>query len=285
MKVASSETSGPRPGWLVLFVALAIVIITIWFREGDNGAIHRVRIGVQAVAAPVSAGGEFATRPIRGLFAWASDLGVSRSELEQLRDQNTRLRARVAALEEAKLENVRLRNLVKLAQARDLESVGARVIGRPSNQWEGVITIDRGSSDGIRTGMPVLGPQGLLGQTVQVAPGSAKVRLITDQRSGVAAKVQRNRAEGVVKGSIDGLLTLDFVSVETTVKPGDVVITSGIGGVYPKGIVVGDVTEVRKEANALFQYIRVEPASSLAGLEEVLVLVGEPPVATPGGGE
>jgi len=285
MKVASSETPGPRPGWLVLFIALAIVLITIWFREGDNGALHRVRIGVQTVSAPVSAAGEFATRPVRGLFAWASDLGVSRSELEQLRVQNTRLRTRVSELEEANLENVRLRRLLKLAQARDLESVGARVIGRPSSQWEHVITIDRGSSDGIRVGMPVLGPQGLLGQTVQVAAGSAKVRLITDQRSGVAAKVQRSRSEGVVNGSIDGQLTLDFVSVETTVKPGDVVITSGIGGVYPKGIVIGDVTEVGKEANALYQSISVQPASSLAGLEEVLVLVGEPPAPATEGGE
>lgn len=285
MKVASSETRGPRPGWLVLFIALAIVLITVWFREGDSGAIHRIRVGVQTVAAPISAAGEFTTRPIRGLFAWASDLGVSRSELQQLRDQNDRLRARVAALEEAKLENVRLRDLLRLAQVRDLESVGARVIGRPSSEWEGVITIDRGSADGIRAGMPVLGPQGLLGQTVQVAPGSAKVRLITDQRSGVAAKVQRSRAEGIVKGSIDGRLTLDFVSVETTVKPGDVVITSGIGGVYPKGIVIGDVTEVRNEANALFQFIRLKPAGSLGGLEDVLVLIGEPAVAAPGGGE
>jgi hypothetical protein len=79
MKIQKTETPGPRPGWLILFVALAIVLITAWYREGSTGPLHRVKIGVQAATAPVQAGGELLTRPIRGLFAWAGDLGVTRS--------------------------------------------------------------------------------------------------------------------------------------------------------------------------------------------------------------
>jgi len=285
MRVQATEKPGPRPGWLILLVALSIVLITVWYRESDTGPLHRVRAGVQATSAPVSAAGEFVTRPVRGLFAWAGDLGVSRSQLEQLREQNRTLRVRVAELEEARLENARLRALVDIPQARELKAVGAHVIGRPTNSWEGVITIDRGSTDGIRAGMPVVGPQGLLGQTVAVSPGSARVRLITDQRSGVAAMVQRTRAEGVVRGSIDGDMSLDFVSVDRIVKKGDVVITSGMGGVYPKGLTIGEVIDVRRPANALYQEIDVEPAGSPARLEEVLVLVGEPPAVVPEGGE
>jgi len=285
MRVQGTETPGPKPGWLVLFVALAIVLMTVWYREGDSGPVHRVRAGVQVVAAPIAAGGEYITRPVRGLFGWASDLGVSRSQLEELRTQNQSLRVRVAELEEARLENERLRALVELPKAQELKSVAAHVIGRPPNSWEGVISIDRGSTDGIRVGMPVIGPQGLLGQTIAVAPGTSRVRLITDQRSGVAALVQRTRAEGVVRGSIDGRLALDFVSMDARVKKGDVVITSGIGGRYPKGLPVGEVSEVRREANALYQEIRVQPASNPAGLEEVLVIVGEPPSVVPDGGE
>lgn len=285
MRVQRTETQGPRPGWLILFVALSVVLITLWFRESDTGMLHRVRAGVQTVTAPVSAAGEVVTRPVRGLFAWAGDLGVSRSQLERLRDQNERLRARVAELEEARIENVRLRKLVKLSEARDLQSIAARVIGRPTNSWEGVITIDRGTSDGVRAGMPVVGPRGLLGQTVSVTQGSAKVRLITDQRSRVAAMVQRTRAEGIVRGAVDGRLSLDFVSTETTVRAGDVIITSGMGGVYPKGLVIGEVTEVDRRVNELYQSIGLEPTSNLAGIEEVLVLVGEPPAVIPEGGE
>lgn len=281
MRVHHNETQAPRPGWLILFVALSIVLITMWHREADTGLLHRFRAATHAVTAPVSSAGEFVTRPVRGLFAWASDLGVSRSQLEELRQQNQRLRTRVAELEESRLENERLRSLVELAQAQDLDSVAARVIGRPTNSWEGTIIIDRGSSDGITAGMPVIGAGGLLGQTVSVTGGSARVRLITDQRSGVAAMIQRSRAEGIVRGSIDGSLTFDFVSTETTLTPGDVVITSGMGGVYPKGIVIGEVTDVRLLENSLFQEIDLEAAARLTGLEEVLVIVAEPSVVVP----
>jgi rod shape-determining protein MreC len=266
-------------------VALAIVLITVWYREGDAGPLHKAKTGVQVVVAPVQAGGELLTRPVRGLFEWASDLGVSRSQLQALREQNQSLRVRVAELEEARLENERLQALLDLPQAKELKSVAAHVIGRPTNSWDGVIVIDRGSNDGVKPGMPVVGPQGLLGQTVLVAPGSSKVRLITDQRSGVAALIQRTRAEGVVRGTIDGRLTLDFVAKAAPVKVGDVVLTSGMGGVYPKGLPIGEVSEVRREANDLYQFIRVEPASDPAGLEEVLVVVGEPAAVVPQGGE
>lgn len=280
-----SDRQGPRPGWLVLFVALSLILITVWFREGETGPVHRLRIGVQSVVAPFSAAGEWATGPVRGLIAWAGDLGVSRSELEALREQNSTLRARVAELEEARLENERLRGLLEIEQARELDAIGARVIGRPTNAWEGVITIDRGTADGIKAGMPVIGPDGLLGQTVQVGRTSARVRLITDQRSGVAALVQRNRAEGIVRGSIEGELSLEFVSKETTLKAGDVIITSGLGGVYPKGIVIGEIAELTRRPNDLYRSATVAPAGNVTSLEEVLVLIGYEMADTPNGGE
>lgn len=284
MRINQTENPRPRVGLVVALVVLSLVLTTVWFRESDSGVLHRLRSGMQVVVAPVSAGGEFVTRPVRGFFAWAGDLGVSRSQLEELRSQNQSLRNRVAELEEARLENERLRQLVKLAQPQDLESVAARVIGRPSS-WEGVITIDRGTSDGLTVGMPVVGPSGLLGQIVEVAAGSARVRLITDQRSGVSSMVQRSRARGVVRGSIDGQLSLDFVSVDTTVSAGDIVITSGQGGVYPKGIVVGEIAEVTTPPGALSQRIRVQPQGDLSALEEVLVLIVAVEPAIDGGGE
>ncbi len=285
MRINQPEKSGPRPGVLILLIALAIVLMTVWYREGDSGPIHRTRSFVAAVATPLGRAGEFVTRPARGFFAWAGDLGVSRSQLEELRTQNENLRVRVAELEEARLENERLRALLDIAQQNELESVGARVIGRTSNSWEGVITIDRGSSHGITNGMPVVGPDGLLGQIVEVSAGSAKVRLITDQRSGVAAMVQTSRATGIARGTIDGGMTLDFVSRETSVTAGDVVITSGLGGVYPKGLVIGEVTRVERDPAALYQRIAMAPSGAVGSLEEVLVLVGVPEAGALSGGE
>lgn len=281
MRINEPESSGPRPGVLILTVVLSIVLMTVWFREGANGPIHRIRVGLSSVTAPVSAAGEFVTAPVRGLFAWAGDLGVSRSELQRLRDQNGRLRSRVAQLEEARKENVRLRRLVGLSEAAELPAVAARVIGRPTS-WEDVITIDRGSAEGIRNGMPVLVAEGLLGQTIQTSRNSSRVRLLTDQRSGVAAMIQRTRAEGIARGTVEGDLTLDFVSQETTVRAGDIVITSGMGGVYPKGLTIGEVLKVQRDAGGLHQSIVVAPTANIRFAEEVLVVTApsdtnEPP--------
>ncbi len=285
MKLPQPEKSSAQPGLLILFIALAFVLITVWYREGERGPVHRFQNAAHAVAAPASAAGEFVTRPVRGFFAWASDLGVSRSQLETLRTQNDELRKRVADLEEARLENERLKGLVDFVQTSNTAAVGARVIGRPTNSWEGVITIDRGTADQVKPGMPVVGPAGLLGQTVDVTEHSARVRLITDPNSGVAAMLQSERAEGIVHGSIDGELSLDFVSTETTVRAGDVVITSGIGGVYPKGLIIGEVTDVKKTPSDLYQSIELSPPGRLAGLEEVLVLIGATPQTDVGNGE
>ena len=285
MKLPQPEKSSARPGLLVVFVVLSIVLTTLWFHEGATGPVHRLRSGVQSVAAPVETAGEFVTRPARSFLRWGSDLGVSRSQLETLRAQNDELRRRVSDLEEARLENVRLRKLVAFVGANKGRSLGARVIGRPTNSWEGVITIDRGTADGVKQGMPVVGPQGLLGQTIDVTSRSAKVRLITDPRSGVAAMVQSTRAEGIVRGSIEGDLSLDFVSRETTVRAGDVVISSGMGGVYPKGLIIGEITTVKSSPAGLYQEIVLAPAGSLSGLEEVVVLIDATTQTSQGGGE
>ena len=285
MKLPHPEKSSAQPGLLVVFLVLSILLTTVWFREGDRGPVHRLRGGVQMIAAPAGAAGEFVTRPFRGVFAWIADLGVSRSQLETLRSQNDELRKRVADLEEARLENVRLKGLVDFAQTSKTQSIGARVIGRPTTSWEGVITIDRGTSDGVQPGMPVVGPAGLLGQTVDVTGGSARVLLVTDPSSGVAAMLQSSRAEGIARGSIQGDLSLDFVSTDTTVRAGDVVITSGIGGVYPKGLIVGEGTKVTRTPADLYQSIELKPSGGLAQLEEVLVLVGGATKASAGGGQ
>ncbi len=285
MQTPSSDSSNARPVLLVVLIVVALLLTTLYFREGESGPLRQSRRLVMAAGAPFERAGEFVTRPLRAVGSWTSGLGVSRSEVALLRRQNSELRTRNAELEEARQENERLRALVKFVQARNLESVGARVIGRPSNSWEGIITIDRGMDDGVEKGMPVIGDAGLLGQIVETTDHTARVRLITDQRSGVAALLQRSRVEGVVRGSIDRELTLDFVSREASVRAGDVVLTSGMGGVYPKGILVGEVTRVRRQPNTLSPVISVQPAAKLGELEEVLVLVGAAPTTSVGGGE
>ncbi len=285
MRTPTSDQTTVRPTLLIVLLVLAVVLTTVYFREGESGPLHQTRRLVIAVGAPFETAGEFVTRPLRAAGSWVSSLGMSRADVALLKRQNEELRARNAELEEARQENERLRSLVKFVEARNLESMGARVIGRPVNSWEGIITIDRGTADGVERGMPVIGDAGLLGQIVETASHTSRVRLITDQRSGVAALVQRTRAEGVVRGAIDRSMTLDFVSREASLKAGDVVITSGLGGVYPKGLVVGEITRVRRQPNTLAPIVSVRPSARLGELEEVLVLVGAAPSTSAGEGE
>ncbi len=280
---APPTTGGPV--LLAALVAASLIITTVWYREGVSGPLHAVRSGMMAVAKPFQLAGNALTMPFRAASNWVSGTSVSRDELDAVTAQNIRLKERLAQLEEARLENERVRALVKFAQAQDLESVGARVIGRPTQTWEGSMVIDRGSADGVRTGAPVIAAGGLVGQVVAVSPWSAKVRLVTDPDSGVAVVVQRTRAGGVVRGDIEGGLSLEFVDKSRMPRRGDVLITSGLGGVYPKGLVVGEVTDVAAPQADLYPIVAVTSRVALDRIEEVLVITSESSSEQPGGGE
>jgi rod shape-determining protein MreC len=269
----SGSSAGNGPILLIVLIILSLAVTTLWYREGDGGPAHKLRYAVQTVATPFERAGEFVTRPARRLSVWISDLGVSRSQLDELREQNAELRERLASLEEAALENQRLSELLGFVEATQYKTLGARVIGRPT-EYSQVLTLDRGSADGITVGMPVLGTAGVVGQTIEVTKNSCKVRLITDAQSGVAALIQTTRAEGVVRGSVVGNLSLEFVGRDEVVQVGDLVLTSGIGGVYPKGLLIGEVTNVGAMPADLYQDIELSTAVDPTSIEEVVVLLG-----------
>jgi rod shape-determining protein MreC len=274
-----------RPLLLVALVVASLVITTIWYREGTSGPLHGARRIVLAVGAPFAAAGSVLMTPVRAVSNYISDTGVSRTQYLAVRKQNDELKARLAELEEAKAENDRLNELVKFSQAQDYTTLGARVIGRPTDSWERSIVIDRGTADGVKLGAPVIAAGGLVGQVIEVTSGSAKVRLITDSGSGVAVLVQRTRAEGVVRGSVAGGLTLDFVAKEKAPVKGDVLVTSGMGGAYPKGVVVGEVTEVAAAQADLFPKVAAVSRVPIDRIEEVLVLIGAAPEPLAGASE
>lgn len=282
MRIANNEPRRGNPTLLIALVVVSLILVTMFFRESDSGVLHSARKVTLTVTAPFSQLGNTMASPFVAVGDWISSLGISRSDITALQDQNEELRARLADLEESRQENERLRALVQFAEEAKLTKLGARVIGRPTSTWEGVIVIDRGSADGVIVGMSVLAPQGLVGQIEEVSQNSSRVRLITDQESGVAAMIQSNRAVGVVQGSIDRSLSLDFVDKKSAPKVGDVVITSGLGGIYPKGLVVGDVTSVDNRRADLYPRIKLLSRVPVGQIEEVLVLLG--PVASDGAG-
>lgn len=275
-----------RPIVLAALVVAALIITTVWYREADDGPLHTARRVVMSVSQPFATAGTWVATPFRGLGNWLSGLGVNSADYVALKDQNQQLKERLAVLEEAKLENDRIRALVDFAKAQDVPTIGARIIGRPTDARQRSILIDRGSSSGVKKGDAVVAAGGLVGQVVDVTPFDAQVRLITDSASGVAVLVQRTRANGIVRGALEGPLSLDFVETRLAPVVGDVLITSGLGGTYPKGIVVGDVTAVSAPQADLYAVITVASRVDIDRIEEVLVMTGTTTsTSLPGGGE
>lgn len=190
--------------------------------------------------------------------------------------ESRRLRAEMAGVEELQRENERLRRLLGFVEAHPRRTLAVRVIGEDATSWFRTIEIDRGYEDGVVEGLPVVDAAGLIGRVVRSAPHSARVLLITDASSAVAVLVQDERIRGVCRGQ-GGTLALDFALVQDAIQVGDGIITSGSGGVFPKGLVVGYVRSVHREQFGLFQTVEVEPAVDFSHLEEVLVLLKEAP--------
>ncbi|MCC6953479.1 MAG: rod shape-determining protein MreC, partial [Deltaproteobacteria bacterium] len=155
-----------------------------------------------------------------------------------------------------------------------LTGVAARVIGRDPSNWAHTVTIDRGSHDGLRIGLPVVDGNAVVGQIVAVSRSSSQVLLLSDNSSAIDAIVQKSRAQGTVEGALGKKLYLRNVLREQEVLPGDRVIASGLDGVFPKGTLIGVVTRVDPAPNGVFQNVELEPSTDLVRLESVLVLIG-----------
>jgi len=235
-----------------------------------------------------------ALAPFQVVFGWIGR-GTGRvwsgyMDVVDARQQNEQLRAQVAALNaqllrssELEGENQRLTALLNLRGQIAGSAYGARVIGRDANPMAMMLTIDRGGRDGLRRGFAVVAPQGVVGQVAESSYTASRVVLLTDHNSGIDAIVQRSRARGVVKGGTDGTCRMEYLTRDADVQVGDRILTSGLDGVFPKGLVVGEVVEVGRSNRGLLQAATVQPSVELEKLEEVLVvdptakLANEPP--------
>lgn len=197
---------------------------------------------------------------------------------EELTRENEILREQIHALGETGRENLRLHQLLGLKEHTNFHTAAARVIGRDSSNWWKSIQIDRGSEDGIRTNMAVLNADGLIGKTVAVTKGEARVLLLTDPNCKVSALLQDGREPGVVSGveaafSFSPRCQMTYVNRDAKAKPGEGVITSGLG-VFPKGIFIGAVSRAQvNKQTGMYQDIEIKPAVDFRRLEEVMVVV------------
>lgn len=200
-------------------------------------------------------------------------------ENEVLRQRLRQIEGEVAGLAEVRTENDRLRGVLHFVEQGGLEGVLARVVAYDPSGWVEGVLVNRGSSHGIEVGMAAVVERGVVGQVVAASPNSARILLITDHASGVDALVQGSRARGVVEGGGGQLCALRFVMRDQPVKLGERVLTSGLDGVFPKGLVIGTVADTETGSGSLFQSVVVKPTVDLTRLEEVFIVTAPRPVA------
>lgn len=259
----------------VLLIATGVLGALIFYTLNipRNREANLIERGIMSLFAPIMK----PAAQVSGFFEDAWDgyinlVDVHRENL-RLREEIRELNSRVMAGNEALQAKQRLEHLLGMKDTVAAPTLAASVVGEDVSSWFRTMIIDRGSSSGIREGMAVVGADGVAGQIIKVAPATARVLLITDHASGVAAVIERSRARGVVKGKGDGLCSMEFTTREEDVKVGDEVVSSGIGGVFPKGLPIGEVTMVKRGEYGIFQTVTIRPSVNFAHLEEVLVVL------------
>jgi rod shape-determining protein MreC len=213
---------------------------------------------------------------------FAKDIWRKYFSLVSVSEENRRLKRLLAEaveenhrLTEVDLSNQRLRELLKFREELSREVVAAQVVGRDPSPWFQTIIIDKGKDDGVIKTCPVVMAEGIVGQVIDVSDRYAKVLLIIDQDSAVDALVERSRARGVIKGDGGGGCAFEYVLRKDDVGIGDIVVSSGQDGVFPKGLRVGQVSEVIPSNAGLFQDVMITPFVDFEKLEEVLVILPE----------
>lgn len=213
---------------------------------------------------------------------WMQEIQQSYATISGYKAENERLRQRIADLErernrllEAEVANRRLQQLLEFRSHLPSGGITASIIAGSASSWFKSCLLDKGRDEGVLKGMAVVTPLGVVGQVVDVTAHTAKVLLLTDANSGVDVLVQRTRARGIVSGSLENGTIMKYVKRSEDIQIGDRLITSGLDGIFPKGVLVGTVVEVRKQTLGLFQRIEVLPAVDTSRTEEVLVVKAE----------
>ena len=275
-----------RRAILVLLIVAALVLLSTQFSEREHGPLHSMQRAVASAFGPLEEGATRALKPARDLINWVDETFNARGENDDLRSELQQLRTQLAQAQSAEGENQQLRQLLGLDQQGTLAGytpVTARVIGRSPTVWYSTVTIDKGSSAGVKINDPVVTGDGLVGRITDLTPGTAVVTLITDDRSAVSARVLPNGPDGVAEPEVGdpSNLLLDFIDKSQPIHHGQILVTAGwsngaISSAFPPGIPIGKVSETAVGEQQAYQRVHVTPYADIRGLDFVQVATGGP---------
>lgn len=195
-----------------------------------------------------------------------------RQENSTLRDRINILNRKIETYKVIQDENDRLKGLLSFRKTVPYSTVPAQVIGRDPSNWSNSLIIEKGMVDGLSRNRAVISTKGLVGRIVELGKRSAKVLLITDPNSKVGVMIQRNRQGGILVGTPDGKCRMIYIALDSDVAAGDRVLTAGLGSIFPKDVLVGEVVSVDKEPGRLYKYAVIKTAEDLSRMEEVLCI-------------
>jgi rod shape-determining protein MreC len=260
---------------VVSLVMASLVTITVDYRGGEAGPLAAAGRAALSVVGALQDGVSRVLDPVASWFSGIVRVGSLKEENERLRQQVRELQQERARLMAIELENRQLRDLLDLRGSLGFRGVTARVVGESVSNFEWSVTIDAGSSDGVRKDMAVLSGEGLVGRVVEVAPNTSVVQLIIDPDSAVAARLVNSGETGLVEGNRNQDLRMELVNPDVEVLPDEQVVTSGYqGGLYPPGILIGYVSHVLSQPGMLTKLVAVRPAVDFSSLSFVLVVTG-----------
>jgi len=274
--MAASTSNRARVAGVSFLLFCASLLLISYSKK--NPSVTRFGSGLIAqIFSPIQLISHGAIRGVTQFWDNYLNLINVRQELLVSRERLATLEAQNSSLLELENENKRLRELLKISAEGELHGVVAEVIGYDPSNWVKSVSLNRGSLDGVSIGQAVLQGNGLVGQVIAVGRSVSKVLLIIDHGSGVDAIVQSSRARGVVSGAADNRCEMRYVVREDEVKVGDRIISSGLDGVFPKGLLIGVVAESERKENGLFSSISIKPAVDFNRLESVLIVTQPAP--------
>lgn len=270
------------PIWLVGLLVTNLVVMAVDARDA-NGEHKILRVWTQTLASPLQSASSKASGATSGFFEQIWNFRSTAAENEQLKEQLAKAEMELSTARQATAENEHLKELLNLHEKLNIQSIPARVIARDPSIWFNTITINRGSSSGVEVNMPVVTGGGIVGRVITVSPFASQVMLITDEKAGAGAVVGQlgqSGALGSIRGRADlgvSVIEMRYVSGLEKVELGDLVMTTGQDGIYPPGLNVGKVVDVKHGSATQAHQILIQPGARLDHLEDVAVLLYHPP--------
>jgi rod shape-determining protein MreC len=257
--------------FIILLLLFALVLMSL--RAQQRKGVEFFDALLMEICSPFQKASTFVSKTIRGTFQQYVFLVNLEKENRILKQRVAELQAETHHMKEMRLANDRLRHLLQFREKSSSSMIGAEVIGQDPSSWFKSVTIDKGERDGVKRGMAVVSPTGIIGQILKTAPHYATVLLITDYNSAIDSIVQRTRAKAIIVGKGENRCQLKYLLRTEEVAVGDAVVTSGLGGNFPKGLLVGEIKKVDKKGHGVFQYAELVPSVDFTQIEEVFVIM------------